>query len=268
MSWGVLLPAVGLVFLAMIGAWVWQKRSRNAGIVDLVWTLGVGGLALAYAALAHGWSGRRWLIAVLAGTWCLRLALHLARRLRTEPEDGRYARMRSELGSRFDAWMLAFFLAQAALATLLSTAMLIPCMAEERGYALRDGLAVLLWACALGGESLADFQLRVWRSAPENKGRTCRSGLWRYSRHPNYFFEWVHWLAYPVIAIGLPYGWAAWFAPALMLMLVLKVTGIPVTERHSLASRGADYREYQQTTNAFVPGPTRPIPRNLPNPAP
>ncbi len=267
MSWSLFVCAVGALFLAMLGAWCWQRSSRNAAIVDLIWTLGVGGLAVFYAVQSDGWSGRRWLVAVLAGTWALRLGLHLARRLRAEPEDGRYARMRVELGSKFDGWILVVFLAQAALATVLSTAMLIPCLAQEQGFGVRDGLAVLLWAGALGGESLADAQLRIWRRAPENKGRTCRFGLWRYSRHPNYFFEWLHWLSYPILAIGLTYGWAAWFAPALMLWLVLKVTGIPITERHALASRGEDYREYQRTTNAFVPGPIKLLPDNLTTPA-
>ena len=107
------------------------------------------------------------------------------------------------------------------------------------------------------GESVADRQLSAWRADPANRGRTCRAGLWGYSRHPNYFFEWIHWLAYPTLAVGLPYGWVAWFAPALMLYLVLKVTGIPPTEAQSLRSRGDDYRAYQRTVNAFFPGPRR-----------
>ena len=98
---------------------------------------------------------------------------------------------------------------------------------------------------------------RQWRAAPAHRGRTCRAGLWRYSRHPNYFFEWIHWLVYPVIGIGLPYGGALWLAPALMLFLVLRVTGIPPTEEQALRSRGADYRDYQETTSAFVPWPPK-----------
>jgi len=102
---------------------------------------------------------------------------------------------------------------------------------------------------------MADRQLAAWREDPANAGRTCRAGLWAWSRHPNYFFEWLHWLAYPLLAVGLPLGWTVWFVPALMLLLVLKVTGIPPTERRSLERRGDDYRAYQRSTSAFIPMP-------------
>ncbi|MBL8858337.1 MAG: DUF1295 domain-containing protein [Planctomycetes bacterium] len=237
----------------MLGAWAVQRRTRNAGIVDLVWAAGIGMSGVAYAVFATGWLPRRILVGALAGLWSFRLVTHLAARLRRESEDGRYADLRVRLGARFDAWMLVFFQAQALLAVLLSLALLVPAAATETGFGMRDGAAVLLWITALVGEGIADKQLRAWRADPANKGRTCRSGLWRYSRHPNYFFEWIHWLAYPVLAIGLPWGWAVWLAPLVMLVLVVKVTGIPPTEAQSLRSRGADYRAYQQSTNAFFP---------------
>lgn len=259
-----LLPLWGLIVLtiAMVGGWVLQLRTRNAGTVDLLWAGGVGGLAIAYAALGSGWLPRRVLVAVLAGTWALRLCAHLARRLQRDPEDGRYANIRTRLGARFDVAMLGIFLAQGLLATLLSLAFLVPCAAPEVGFGLRDLAAVVIWAVALAGESIADRQLRLWRAAPSRSAQVCRMGLWRYSRHPNYFFEWVHWLSYPVLAIGLSFGWAVWLAPALMLFLVLKVTGIPPTEEQSLRSRGEDYRLYQRTTNAFFPGPRKSRPQS------
>ena len=113
---------------------------------------------------------------------------------------------------------------------------------------------------AIVGETVADRQLANWRKDPNNKGRTCRSGLWRYSRHPNYFCEWLMWCAYAALAWPGPLGPVALGAPALLLFLVLKVTGIPPTEARALASRGADYRRYQRTTSAFVPWPPRPDP--------
>jgi steroid 5-alpha reductase family enzyme len=254
-----LLPVWGLLALApaMLVAWARQRRTRDAGLVDLVWSAGLGFLAVLYAWLASGWAPRRILVAVLAGTWSARLALHLAARIRRGPEDGRYSDLRRRLGPRFDVWMLWFFQAQALLAVLLSVAYLIPCAAPDQGFGPRDLAAVALWIAALAGESLADHQLRVWRTDPANAGRTCRSGLWRYSRHPNYFFEWLHWLVYPVLSIGLPLGWIAWVAPALMLVLILRVTGIPPAERQAMQSRGDDYRDYQRSTNAFFPGPPR-----------
>ena len=216
-----------------------------------------------YAFGASGWAPRRVLVAGLAAGWSLRLSAHLARRVLGEPEDGRYAALRRELGPRFGRWSFVFFQAQALLAVLLSLAFLVPMSATVEGWRPQDGLAVLLWVASIVGESLADRQLAAWRANPSNRGRTCRAGLWRYSRHPNYFFEWLHWLVYPVLAVGLPLGWLLWLAPALMLLLVLKVTGIPPTEAQSLRSRGDDYRAYQRTTNALFPGPPKPDPNRV-----
>ena len=107
---------------------------------------------------------------------------------------------------------------------------------------------------AVLGERVADRQLARFRSNPENKGKTCRTGLWAYSRHPNYFFEWLLWFSFPLLAVGA--GWwsaAAWFGPLLMLTFLFRFTGIPLTERQALRSRGSDYRRYQREVSAFVP---------------
>ncbi|MEM7306972.1 MAG: DUF1295 domain-containing protein [Planctomycetota bacterium] len=253
------LPLLGLLALVivMIAAWARQRTTRNAGVVDVIWTASIGALALVYAGLAGGWLPRRLLVAVLVGAWSLRLTLHLARRVGSEAEDGRYRAMRTSMGEGIDRFLFWFFQAQALLAVLLSLVFLVLCAASDAGWRATDALAVLLWVTALVGESIADRQLARWRSDPANRGRTCRAGLWRYSRHPNYFFEWLNWLVYPLLGIGLPYGWSLWLAPAAMLLFVLKVTGIPPTEEQALKSRGDDYREYQRTTNAFFPGPPR-----------
>ena len=253
------LPLGGLAVLVplMAAAWARQRRTKNAGIVDVIWSGSLGSLAVAYAALAEGWLPRRVLVGAIAGIWSVRLTLHLARRVASEPEDGRYAQLRDDLGGAFDRWIFWFFQAQVALAVLLSLAFLVPMAASAEGFLLRDLVAVLLFVVSIVGESIADRQLAAWRANPANRGRTCRSGLWRYSRHPNYFFEWLHWLVYPVIAFSLPFGWTLWAVPLVMLYLVLSVTGVPPTERQAIASRGDDYRDYQRTTNAFFPGPPR-----------
>ena len=258
----VFLPVLGFLGLSavMVALWQRQRRTKNAGVVDLAWTFGIGALAVFYAVAGDGWVWRRVLVALLAGLWSLRLGLHLAQRVGSEPEDGRYATLRESLGTRIDTWLFWFFLAQSLLAVLLSLAFFALCIADgpqALGWRPQDALAIALWCTSIYGEHRADAELRDWRSDPANRGRTCRAGLWRYSRHPNYFFEWIHWLVYPVMGIGLPYGWALWLAPLVMLFLILKVTGIPPTEERALESRGEDYRRYQQTTNAFFPGPPR-----------
>lgn len=247
-------PVVAAVFAV---AWRVQVRTRNAGWVDVLWVSSLGTLAVIYAVGADGWIGRRLLVALLAGTWSVRLAIHLAWRLAGEPEDGRYRTLREEWGLDHGPRMLGFFLAQAALALLLSLAFLVPMGDAAAGFRSTDYLALALYLVSLVGESVSDAQLSAWKSNPANRGRTCRAGLWRFSRHPNYFFEWLHWLVYPVLAQEAPGGLFVWAAPALMLALVLWVTGIPPTEAQSIRSRGEDYRRYQQTTNAFFPWPPR-----------
>lgn len=262
-----LAPLLGLIVLslAMVWAWARQRRTGNAGVVDLLWTASLGLLALVYATLLDGWAPRRVLVAVLAGAWSARLTLHLYQRIRSEAEDGRYAILRERWGTRFQAWMFWFFQAQAVLSVLLSLTFLVLCAVDAPGWRPWDLVAIALWILSVSGETVADRQLSAWRRNPANRGRTCRSGLWGYSRHPNYFFEWIHWLVYPVLGIGLAWGWALWLTPALMLFLVLKVTGIPPTEEQSVRSRGDDYRAYQRTTNAFFPGPRRDEPGQLVN---
>ena len=256
-----LLPSLwGLLALALVMgvAWARQRSTGNAGIVDVIWSASIGALALVHLATADGWLLRRLLVCGIAVVWSARLSIYLAGRVASEPEDGRYRELRDDLGQRFNRWIFWFFQVQALLAVLLSLAILVPASAPgpEHWRAL-DALALALFMISLVGETVADRQLHAWRRDPANRGRTCRAGLWRYSRHPNYFFEWIHWLVYPVMGIGLPLGWILWLAPLVMYGFVVRVTGIPPTERQALRSRGDDYRAYQRTTNAFFPGPPR-----------
>ncbi|MEZ5977653.1 MAG: DUF1295 domain-containing protein [Planctomycetota bacterium] len=257
MSFSVSLAALAALSAAFLALWSVQRRTRNAGIVDVAWAASIGALALLHGLFGDGWGPRRVLVTALAVAWSARLTLHLWRRVGRESEDGRYAEMRRSLGARFDRVMVWFFLAQALLAWLLALPMAQLANVELEGWRATDALAVALFAASIVGESIADRQLASWREDPANRGRTCRAGLWRVSRHPNYFFEWVHWLVYPVLAIGTPWGWLLWLAPLAMLLLVTKVTGIPPTEAQSLRSRGDDYRDYQRTTSAFFPWPPR-----------
>jgi steroid 5-alpha reductase family enzyme len=253
------LIALGWAVIAVIMAILWmiQRAKHNAGIVDIAWSFGTGLLAVLFAAGADGYAGRRVLVAVLAGLWGARLGVYLLRRVLGEAEDGRYRELRAKWGGKVQPLLFAFFQVQAVWAVLFAIPMLVAAMRTDAPLDLLDAAGAAVWLVAVAGESIADRQLARFRRDPANRGAVCRSGLWRYSRHPNYFFEWVHWWAYVLIGIAGPYGWITLAGPALMLLFLFKITGIPPTEKHALESRGEAYREYQRTTSVFVPWPPR-----------
>jgi len=249
----ILLGALA-VSAMMAALWLVQRRTRDAGIVDVGWAAGLGVLALLYAALVDGDPLRRALVAVLAAAWSFRLAGYLlVDRIVGKPEDGRYQTLRAKWGARAQARLFVFFQIQALVDVVLAVPFLVAMRKPGTPFDALDVAGVAVWVVAVVGESAADRQLARFRADPANRGRTCRAGLWRFSRHPNYFFEWVHWWAYVVLALGAPFWWLTLVAPALMLYFLLRVTGIPPTEAQALRTRGDAYRRYQETTNAFFP---------------
>lgn len=239
---------------AMAVLWLVQRRTRNAGIVDAGWALTVGVLAVAYAVLAHGWPGRRLAIAVVMGLWSVRLGAYILQdRVIGRPEDARYTALRREWGAQTETRLFRFFQIQAAAAAFFALPALLASADPHTGLRASEWAALVLWGLAFAGERAADRQLQRFREDTGNKGRTCRDGWWRYSRHPNYFFEWLMWVAYALFAAMSPWGFIALACPAAMLYFLLRVTGIPTSEAQALRSRGDDYRRYQETTNAFFP---------------
>jgi steroid 5-alpha reductase family enzyme len=254
------IHAMGLawaVLAAMMAAlWLVHLAIRNAAIVDVGWTIGVPITAVIFAARLNG-GPRAWLIAALTIGWGVRLASHLlVSRVIGQPEEGRYVELRRGWRTHVGAKFFLFFQAQALLDLLLSLPFL--CAASAGGPVPPVGFAAAgLWAIAIAGEALADWQLERFKRRPGARGRVCDEGLWRYSRHPTYFFEWLIWVAYALYATTTPSGWLGWTSPALMLFFLFRVTGIPTTEAQALRSRGEAYRRYQATTSAFVPWPRR-----------
>jgi len=250
------LLATALTLAMMAALWAWHFRLKDAGIVDPGWSAGIGLVALLYALLGPGWSPRRAAVAAMALVWSVRLTVHLARRLHGEPEEGRYRALRAEWsakGANVSRRFLFFFLFQGLLDVFLSLPMLLAVLNPAPRFSRWEIGGAALWLVSIAGESLADAQLTAFRRNPANRGKTCEAGLWRYSRHPNYFFEWLVWVAWLVFALGSPWGAVAALCPALMLFFLLRVTGIPATEAQALRSRGEEYRRYQRTTSAFVP---------------
>jgi steroid 5-alpha reductase family enzyme len=241
-----------LMAFVMAALWQWQRRSGDAGIVDVAWGLGVAALATGYAVVSDGHPTRRFVVALLAILWAVRLSGYILVRVMTLPEDGRYQTMKQEWGGDAQRKLFAFFQMQALASVIFSLPMWFAVRGKEplSGW---DFAGILLWFIAIGGETIADRQLAIFRGNPGNRGMVCNIGLWRYSRHPNYFFEWLHWWSYVLLSIGASWGWLTLIGPLLMLYFILYVTGIPPTEAQALRSRGDAYREYQRTTSPFVP---------------
>ena len=252
--------ALAFAAVEMTLTWGVARRLRNYSIVDAVWSLGFAPIAVMYLIGRKYQPEQGILFVLMVAFWSLRLGVHLARRIASHHphEDVRYAKLRTDWGSNADRKMFWFFQLQGALQVVLSLPFLFACSRStdskiplESDWFAIGGCA--LWLTGLLGESLADRQLARFRADPANKGKVCQTGLWNYSRHPNYFFEWLVWVGYAVFALGSPWGWLGLIAPALMLHFLLNVTGIPMTEELSLKSKGDAYRAYQSTTSAFVP---------------
>lgn len=261
-AWLLILSALAGLCLAFAGVYWLARRLDNYGIVDIAWSYAFAGLALYYAFLAPGWPVRKTLITAMAVFWSLRLGTHLYRRVMGHHpvEDGRYVQLRKDWAGNFAPKMFGFFQLQAASVVLLGVAFFIACLNPSPRLHPLEIAGAILWLLALAGESIADRQLAAFKHDPANPGKVCAVGLWRYSRHPNYFFEWLIWVAFFAFALASPFGWAAIVGPASILYLLLRVTGIPLTEEQSLRSKGDAYRRYQQTTSAFVPWFPKPLP--------
>jgi steroid 5-alpha reductase family enzyme len=242
-----------LAAVVMAALWMWQKRMRNAGVADAGWTLLVGGLAVAYAWTGDGAWTRRSAIGWMMGSWGARLGVFILwDRVFGRAEGPRYQTMRARWGERADAEFFWFFQRQALASVFFSLPALFASMNSVPALSPLELGAAGLWIVGFAGETTADRQLLRFKRNPANRGRTCQGGLWRYSRHPNYFFEWVTWVAYGLFASASPWGWIALACPAAMFYFLVRVTGVPPSEAQALRSRD-DYRAYQRTTSAFVP---------------
>ncbi|SAL00297.1 3-oxo-5-alpha-steroid 4-dehydrogenase [Caballeronia fortuita] len=248
------LVAAGLV-LTFAAAWLWQLRTENAGMVDPLWAATLGVVALLVAVCGTGAALNRACVAAGGLLWGARLALHLWRRNAGKPEDPRYHAFRERWGAHAARNMFWFFQLQAVISMLLCVAFLVPAYASPARPA-SVAAAIAVWLVAVTGEALADRQLKRFAADPANRGKVCRAGLWRYSRHPNYFFECVHWLAYAVLSIGMPWAWLTLAPPLLMAWLLLKVSGIPILEAR-LADTRDGYRDYMRTTSVLIPWPPK-----------
>ena len=249
----VLIGLLGVVMYMGI-LWSISLLKGEADIVDFGWASSVGLLGVWYSCVGTGDLITRIFLGLASGVWGGRLAGYLLiKRVLKPGEDGRYKSLRASWGDSANRKFFLFFQAQAILAFVLSMSFLVVAYHDGSEIRLLQFFGLLISLLSITGESLADLQLSRFVSNPANKGRVCKVGLWRYSRHPNYFFEWLGWCAYPLLGWGSPIWWISLFSPSCILYLILKVTGIPPTEERSLQSRPEEYKEYQRTTSSFVP---------------
>jgi steroid 5-alpha reductase family enzyme len=229
---------------------------NNWSFVDIAWSYGLAVLLPLYLATTHGHGPRRMLMLTMGLAWSLRLGTHLLVRIaRHHPrEDVRYEALRAKwAGPSLSVKFFWFFQAQAVLILLLSIPMLLVVRDGTPRISSFEWCAVGVWLVGFVGEGMADWQMKRFKADPANRGKVCRLGLWHYSRHPNYFFESVLWVGFWLFACGAPWGWVTIYAPLLILYFLLRVTGIPLTEKCSVESKGDAYRQYQRTTSAFIP---------------
>lgn len=245
------LLLVGLFLLT----WRVSLRVDNFSIVDVAWAYAFAPVAILYAICLEGWVARRIVIAGLVTLWSLRLGTYLLRRAAAHhpEEDARYTVLRERWSADLNTAFLRFFLAQAVLVWLLMLPVFLICREAHEGFHALELIGFVLWLIALGGEALADAQLRRYKSVNHDSKGVCSKGLWHFSRHPNYFFQALLWWGLFFMALPAPWGWTAVLAPLGMLWFLLRVTGIPLTESLALESKGEAYREYQRTTSALIP---------------
>jgi steroid 5-alpha reductase family enzyme len=271
-STGLIAVLVIAPFASMTLAWFVAIRTGRSGFIDAIWSFatGAGGIAGSLARLSgtDAIRPRQWLVAGLVVLWSLRLGLHIAARTIRGGDDPRYRQLRREWRQDFRRKLFWLLQIQAAAALVLIVTILIAARRPTPDLGFGDLLGVAIFLIAVIGEALADRQLARFRAVPENEGKVCDIGLWRFSRHPNYFFEWLVWTACALIAIDFsgayPWGFIALAGPVLMYRLLVHVSGIPPLEAHMLRSRGDRYADYQRRVNAFWPGPPKGWPADTP----
>lgn len=259
---GLAAIVIGVPFVILSGIWWYHEQTKKSGWIDVAWTVAVATAGVAGALAGHNGdvTDRACLYAAMAAAWGVRLAAHLAARTLNHPDDPRYAKMRHVWGKSAPVRMYGMLMIQAVAAAILAMAITAAAHASDAAIQTVDIAAAALFAVAWIGEALADAQMRAFRADPASKGKIMQSGLWAWSRHPNYFFEWLSWCAFAVGAFAGPV-WAvaaALPAPVLMFHLLHNVSGVPMLEKYLRSTRGADFDRYAARISKFFPRPPRP----------
>ena len=249
------LSGLGVMLAIGLAGWLLSLRLNNVTIVDSLWSLMFLAASVAYIVVAESFNDRTLFIFGLIGIWALRLSMFLTMRNWGQPEDRRYQEIRNNNEPHFNLKSLYIvFGLQAGLAWIISLPLLLA-VSQPAQFTIIDLLAGVLWLAGFIYESVADYQLHRFKTNSANKGKVLASGLWRYSRHPNYFGEFLIWWGFYLFAVPLG-GWWTIIAPLLMTVLLLKVSGVALMEK-DITNRRAKYRHYIESTNAFFPRQTQ-----------
>ncbi len=243
-----------LIFASIIMLVVWsiQYRTDNAGFVDVSWAFCTALIGIYFVYMNTDYFNLRNIIsAIMIGFWGFRLGFYLLKRVLNENEDRRYNYMKQYCHKYAQLVMFLFFQLQATWAVLFALTILSVVSNKSTVLHATDYFAIVIWCTSITGEYFADRQLSEFRKSNDNT-KVCNIGLWRYSRHPNYFFEWLHWWAYIFLSFGSPLWWLSWLIMFVVLIFLVKITGIPYTEQNALRTKGDAYKEYQRTTSAFL----------------
>jgi steroid 5-alpha reductase family enzyme len=255
LDWGAASVALAAMLALATLTWAVSLLRRDVGIVDSIWSLFFILGAGVYAALTPELGSRGWLVLALLAAWGLRLSLHITIRNRGEPEDRRYQAIRANNEPHF--WLKSLFIVF-LLQGFLAWVICLPVLAAVSGQTPPgplDFAGLALWLVGMYFEVVGDWQLKNFRRSRHSEGQVMDRGLWRYSRHPNYFGEAVLWWGFYLMALSAGHGWTI-FAPVLMTFLLLRVSGVSLLEK-DISDRRPAYREYVKRTNAFFPGPRK-----------
>ncbi len=260
-GWLAFASGVGMMALVFCVAWIWARRCDNYSLVDAVWAFGIGLTGVLWLVSTGGGATKHWVAGGLLTLWSLRLGWHLQRRIRrAHPhEDARYAKLREVWKGRVPSAFFWFFQAQGISVVLLALPFLLIAVDPGGSWSVWESVGLAVTLIGIFGEGLADSQMASFKASHPDSKAVCQEGLWRYSRHPNYFFEAIIWIGFNLYACGSEWGWAMVHAPAVIIYLLLRVTGIPPTEAAAVMRKGDAYRRYQKSTSAFIPWPPKEI---------
>jgi steroid 5-alpha reductase family enzyme len=244
-----------LVMTLMIALWVLYFFQQNARLIDIGWGAGFIITAWIFFFLGNADFLKQFTIAIMATIWAGRLTGHLYRRYqKSSYADPRYQQaIQRWRGNSPNVFIFLLLILQGVLIIILSLPFLLVAMGSNDFWSGWEAWGIVLWLIGVLGETVADLQLSKFYAEPANRVKVCRKGLWRFSRHPNYFFDSLVWIGFALFAIPSAWGWLALISPFIMIVLFLRVTGIPLTEAESVRSKGELYQEYQRTTSPFIP---------------